>query len=151
MPAVIFWVMKTIRIIGRMMARVTGMLIRHMMMRARTAKTAWPKVSAQPSMKAMTSATSSRKRLSASPEVPGDTRGPRANMIQPIMLVRIISREAEVKVTKAQGVKYDTNRGDSWAANHSPTRVQTLNPAWAWPDRLSKISLCTMPDRRGRA
>ena len=97
--------MKTIRIIGAMMARVTWALMPHMMVRARTAKMAWPKVSTQPSIRAMTSPTSSRNRLSASPEVPAEGREPRANTIQPIMLVRIIRREAEVKVTKAQTEK----------------------------------------------
>ena len=73
-----------------------------MMIRARTAKTIWPKVSFQPSMKEITSETSSRKRDRASPGVPGEGRGPRANIIQPSMLARSIWRVMVVKVMKHQ-------------------------------------------------
>ena len=105
MPAVIRWVMPTTSSMGAITARVTVASIRHMIASASTANTAWPKVSAQPSMKLRVSLTSSRKRLSASPAVPFGRRGPRANISQPSRLVRTITRERVVKAWNTQTAK----------------------------------------------
>ena len=105
MPAVIHWVIGTTSSIGAITANVTLGSMRHMMISASTVKRLWPKVSGQPSMKLSVSLTSSRKRLSTSPAVPRDLRGPRANISQPSMSVRTMTRDSVVKDWNTQTAK----------------------------------------------